>query len=133
MKQLTTLRLGPVRTTSRGSLRIYGHSFHCTVLKTFSVSSENSREADWDATTFHYMWDLAKNVPEAGIHVQSKLAIIRCRNQGTDSWAEETVLWNRKQDQHTAITDWFKELIAKRPWFADMVPDVSRARRPSPA
>ena len=42
---------------------------------------KDSREADWDAKTFHYMWDLAQNVPEAGIHVQSKLGIVRCRDK----------------------------------------------------
>lgn len=38
-----------------------------------SVSSPHSREADWDAISFHYFWELAKNVPEAGVHVESKL------------------------------------------------------------
>ena len=56
-------------------------------------------------------------------------ASCECLNTGldTDLGVIETVLWNRKQDQHTVITDRFKELINKRPWFADMVPDVNLA------
>lgn len=42
-----------------------------------SVSSPDSREAGWDAVSFRYFWELARNgaeVAAAGVHVQSKLA-----------------------------------------------------------
>ena len=41
-----------------------------------SVSSPYTREADWDAVSYNYFWELAKNVPEAGVHVQSKSSIV---------------------------------------------------------
>ena len=72
MKRSITLRPGPELTIYRES----GYDLDLTMVKSSlscsSVSTANSREADWDEKTFHYMWELAKSVPEAGIHVQSQ-------------------------------------------------------------
>lgn len=36
------------------------------------VAEPNSREAKFEADTFPYLWDLAKNKPEAGIHFKRR-------------------------------------------------------------
>jgi D-amino-acid oxidase len=50
-------------------------------------------------------------VPEAGIHFQ------------------DTVVYNRKKDLHTATGEWFAELLKTDAWFKDVVPNVRLFQR----
>lgn len=36
----------------------------------------------------------------------------------------EKVTYNRTKDANTATGKWLKEIMDKRPWFADMLPNV---------
>lgn len=44
-------------------------------------AKEGTNEARWEAETWPFLSELAKNVPEAGIHFQSK-----CTSSGTGEW-----------------------------------------------
>jgi len=69
------------------------------------VSAAGTREQEWDKITFYELWKLAKSVPAAGIHVQNSL------------------IYRRKKDQDTVITEWQETLLSSDPWFKDLVPD----------
>ncbi|KAF8241428.1 D-amino acid oxidase [Wilcoxina mikolae CBS 423.85] len=74
------------------------------------VSAAGTREQDWDKITFHELWELAQNVPAAGIHVQNSF------------------IYRRKMDQDTVITEWQETLLSSNPWFKDLVPDFRPLR-----
>ena len=43
---------------------------------TLRVSKANTPAAQWDRDTFPYLYDLAKNHPEAGVHFLSMAAVL---------------------------------------------------------
>ncbi|KAI5795568.1 D-amino-acid oxidase [Geopyxis carbonaria] len=76
------------------------------------VSNSGTEHADQERITFHELWHLAKNVPQAGIHVQ------------------DSVIYNRNKDtDKTSITDRFNELLAEEPWFKDLAPGFRKLKQ----
>ncbi|RPB28281.1 nucleotide-binding domain-containing protein [Terfezia boudieri ATCC MYA-4762] len=47
-----------------------------------AVSARNTPAAEWDRVTFKELWRLAKNAPEAGIHVQDMIIYSRIADAG---------------------------------------------------
>ncbi|KAL2810785.1 FAD dependent oxidoreductase [Aspergillus granulosus] len=61
--------------------------------------------AKWEKQTWQPLRELTEKHPEAGIHFQ------------------DSVIYNRKKDQETAIGQWFSSLMDANPWYKDVVLD----------
>lgn len=66
------------------------------------VSARNTPAAEWDRVTFKELWRLAKNAPEAGIHVQ------------------DMIIYSRIADAGKVTADRLSEPLIQDPWFKEI-------------
>jgi len=96
----------------------------------YRVSNRGTDAAEWDKNTWYELYRLARDVPEAGIHVQgiNPLNIVRWSKGGTlieqNTGSADTIIYNRMKDASKATADWFSGLLSTDPWFKDVVPNV---------
>jgi hypothetical protein len=76
-------------------------------------AAPGTQVADWERNTYDYLYNLATNVPGAGIHLQRVVAY-----------------W-RDKDGETPTGAWLKHLMSPDPWFKDLVKDVSFSQKRS--
>ncbi|KAJ5609948.1 hypothetical protein N7510_006667 [Penicillium lagena] len=69
------------------------------------TGKEGSVHQQWEIATLAPLKELAEKHPEAGVHFLG------------------TIIYNRTNDQHSAIGQLFSELVQPNPWYKDVVPD----------
>lgn len=87
----------------------------------FSVSKSDTQAAEWDRHTWSWLYQLANDYPDAGVHFQGTDQSFR-RFMLTFQGVE---MYNRNKDVGSATQEWFKELTSPNPWWRSTVPDVS--------
>lgn len=86
------------------------------------VSLRGTASAEYDKNTWSPLEELARDHPEAGVHFQGWLLLVRTLCFLTN--VIDCEILSRKKDLGSATADWFAELLSPTPWFKDVVPNV---------
>lgn len=69
------------------------------------VAKPGTKAQQYESDTWHELYRLASELPEAGVHFQNNF------------------IYRRAKDRDSPVGDWFKELIKEDAWFKDLLPN----------